>query len=236
MAGGCARSGDAAAYALGALEPGEVEEFRAHMATCARCRDDVAAFESVTRGLPTASAQYAVPKGLRRRVLREVRDAPQDPPAHGAASPGVASRRARRPLLFPRRAFAALGAAAAVAIAVVVGVVIGSSGSGSGSRVIQAAVVGAPGSAQLRIAHGRGELIVRDLPAPGAGRIYEVWLERGQTAPAPTNTLFSVNSAGAGDVGVAGSLSGVSEVLVTSEPAGGSRVPTRPALIVARLT
>jgi anti-sigma-K factor RskA len=242
MSGGCARSGDAAAYALGALEPGEAQDFRAHMENCAACRDDVAAFEGVTRGLPSASVQYATPKALRRRVMREVRGTPQDPPARGvaatqgAAPQGGAQRRRRRPILFPRRAFAALGAAAAVTVAVVVGVELGSSGSGSSSRVIQAHVMGAPGSAQLRIAGGRGELIVRDMPAPGPGRIYEVWLERGQSAPAPTNTLFSVSRAGSGDVGVGGSLNGVSEVLVTSEPAGGSRVPTRPPLIVARLT
>jgi anti-sigma-K factor RskA len=225
-AGGCDRSGDAAAYALGALEPNEAEEFRAHIETCAACREDVAAFEGVTRGLPTASVQYAVPKDLRKRVLKDVRATPQD----GSPTP------VRRPILIPRRRFAALGAAAALAAAVVVGVVIGSAGSSGGTRVIQARVVGAPGSAQLRIAGGRGELIVRDLPAPAPGRIYEVWLERGQGRPAPTNTLFSVNSTGAGDVGVAGSLTGVSQVLVTSEPAGGSRAPTRPALIVARLT
>jgi anti-sigma-K factor RskA len=236
MTGGCDRSGDAAAYALGALEPDEARDFRAHMKACAACREDVAAFEGVTRGLPSASVQYATPKGLRRRVMRDVRRTPQDAPAHVAASPGVAPRRVRRPIFLPRRALAALGAAAAVAVAVVVGVAIGSSGSGGGTRVIQAAVMGAPGNAQLRIAHGRGELVLRGLPAPAAGRIYEVWLERGQSAPAPTNTLFSVSSVGAGDVGVAGSLNGVSEVLVTSEPAGGSRVPTMPPVIVARLT
>lgn len=236
MAGGCARSGDAAAYALGALEPDEARDFRAHMDNCAACREDVAAFEGVTRGLPTASVQYATPKGLRRRVMREVRGTSQDAPARATGSPRVAPRRVRRPLLIPRRTLAGLGAAAAVAAAVLVGVAIGSSSGGSGSRLIQAQVMGAPGSAQLRIAGGRGELMVRNLPAPGAGRIYEVWLERGQSAPAPTNTLFSVSSAGDGDVGVAGSLNGVSEVLVTSEPAGGSRVPTMPPVIVARLT
>ncbi len=236
MAGGCARSGDAAAYALGALEPDEARDFRAHMDNCAACREDVAAFEGVTRGLPTASVQYATPRGLRRRVMREVRGTSQDAPARATGSPRVAPRRVRRPLLIPRRTLAGLGAAAAVAAAVLVGVAIGSSSGGSGSRLIQAQVMGAPGSAQLRIAGGRGELMVRNLPAPGAGRIYEVWLERGQSAPAPTNTLFSVSSAGSGDVGVAGSLNGVSEVLVTSEPAGGSRVPTMPPVIVARLT
>jgi anti-sigma-K factor RskA len=236
MPGGCDRSGDAAAYALGALEPDEARDFRTHMETCPACRDDVLAFEGVTRGLPSASVQYATPKGLRRRVMREVRGTPQDAPAHPAAPPQAAPRRLRRPLLIPRRALRGLAAVATVIVAVVIGVAIGSSGSGSGSRVIDARVTGTPGSAQLRIAHGRGELIVRGMPAPGPGRIYEVWLERGQSAPAPTNTLFSVSRAGSGDVGVAGSLNGVSEVLVTSEPAGGSRVPTMPPVIVARLT
>jgi anti-sigma-K factor RskA len=231
MAGGCARGGDAAAYALGALEPGEVEEFREHMATCAACRADVAGFQDVTRGLPAVSTQYAVPKDLRKRVMKEVRATPQD-----GSPTGAALKRVRRPFVIPRRAIGALAGAAAVAVAVIVGVAIGSSGGGGGTRVIQAQVMGAPGSAQLRITSGRGELIVRHLPAPGSGRIYEVWFERGQAQPSPTKTLFSVSSAGAGDVGLVGSLNGISEVLVTSEPAGGSQVPTRPAVIVARLT
>ena len=227
MAGGCARSADAAAYALGALDPGEAQEFRAHVQTCAACRDDVAAFQGVTRGLPDASTRYAVPKGLRKRVLNEVRATPQD----GSPAPAT-----RRRVLIPRRAFGALAGAAAVAVAVVIGIAIGSSGGGSPTRVIQAQVIGAPGSAKLQVTGGRGELVLRGLPAPGLGRIYEVWFERGRGRPSPTNTLFSVSSAGAGDVGLAGSLTGIGEVLVTSEPAGGSRVPTSPALIVARLT
>ncbi|HTU86457.1 MAG TPA: anti-sigma factor [Solirubrobacteraceae bacterium] len=226
MADGCGRSADAAAYALGALEPGEAEEFRAHMQTCPACREDVAGFQGVTLELPDASVQYAVPKGLRKRVLKEVRATPHD----GAPA------RARRPVLIPRRALGAFAGAVAVAVAVIVGIAIGSSGGGGGTRVIQAQVIGAPGSARLQITSGRGELVLRGLPAPGAGRIYEVWFERGRGRPSPTNTLFSVSSVGAGDVGLAGSLNGISEVLVTSEPAGGSRVPTSPALIVARLT
>lgn len=226
MEGGCARGGDAAAFALGALEPSEAEEFRVHMGTCPGCQADVAAFQGVTRELPGSSVQYAVPKGVRKRVLKQVRATPQD------GSPP----RVRRPFLIPRRTLGAFAAAAAVAVAVIVGVGIGSSGGSGGIRVIQARVVGAPGSAELRITGGHGALIVRGLPAPGAGRIYEVWFERGQAQPSPTNTLFSVTSAGAGDVGLAGSLHGISEVLVTSEPAGGSQVPTSPALIVARLT
>ena len=45
--------------------------------------------------------------------------------------------------------------------------------------------------------------------------------------------LFSVTHSGAGSVGVPGSLSGVSKVLVTDEPLGGSLKPTRTPIIVA---
>jgi hypothetical protein len=48
--------------------------------------------------------------------------------------------------------------------------------------------------------------------------------------------LFSVNAHGAGDIGVPDTLKGVAEILVTQEPAGGSAVPTRPPIIVGRLS
>ncbi len=54
--------------------------------------------------------------------------------------------------------------------------------------------------------------------------------------PLPTDALFTVSAAGAASVGVPGGVSGVREVMVTSEPLGGSRVPTLPALIVARVS
>jgi hypothetical protein len=128
--------------------------------------------------------------------------------------------------------------ALAVLLAVVVvgvgGAVLSSTGAGH-TRVIQASVVGTAGSAQLRLSGGQAKLIVNHLPLPPAGHIYEVWLKRAHGAPAPTSALFSVTSAGAADVDVPGNLSGVSQVLVTPEPAGGSRVPTHAPVIVAQL-
>ena len=118
-----------------------------------------------------------------------------------------------------------------VSLAVVVGAQLGS-GPSSRTRVIQARVAGSPGSAELRVTDGRGELLVRHLPLPTAGRIYEVWLQRGHRPPAPTKALFGVTSSGAGDVGIPGDLSGVSAVLVTPEPTGGSLVPTHAPVIV----
>jgi len=222
--------GDAAAYALGALEPAEAEAFRAHLERCIVCRDELAAFQQVVDVLPMTAPQYSPSRRLRRRVLRTVRDEPRS-----AAAP--ARRQARRGGLswgsFPRPAMAL----AVLLVLVVVGVggaVLSSTGAGH-TRVIQASVVGTAGSAQLRLRDGQAKLIVNHLPLPPAGHIYEVWLKRADAAPAPTSALFSVTSAGAADVDVPGNLSGVSQVLVTPEPAGGSRVPTHAPVIVAQL-
>jgi anti-sigma-K factor RskA len=217
---------DAAAYVLGALEPEEAEAFREHLDRCVVCRDEVAAFEQVVHALPMAAPQHRVPRGLRRRIVRAARAEPKL--VSSPASP------ARRLPAVPRPAVAAALVLAA-ALATVGGLELSSGGSG-GARVIQASVLGLPGSAQVRLASGRAELIVRHFSPPPAGRIYEVWLKRGQRPPAPTSALFSVTTTGAGDVGVPGDLRGVSEVLVTLERAGGSRVPTHAPVIVARLT
>ena len=107
------------------------------------------------------------------------------------------------------------GAFAAVVIAVVIAFALGSGGS-SGTRVIQAS----SGSAELRIAGGHGDLIVHRLPQLPAGRIYEMWVQHGGAQPVPTGTLFGVTPSGTASVGVPGSLSGVSTVMVTQEPAG----------------
>jgi hypothetical protein len=86
------------------------------------------------------------------------------------------------------------------------------------------------------VSGGHGQLVLRNFPQPAAGHIYEMWeLRSGAKAPSPTGTLFSVNSGGAGNVGVPGDLHGVTKVLVTQEPAGGSLAPTTTPVIVASL-
>jgi anti-sigma-K factor RskA len=214
---------DAAAYVLGALEPSEAEAFRRHLAGCAACRQEVAEFERITGALPEATAQYQVPKDLRRRVMQEVRATPKAQAADHKAA--VRPARTWRPIV-------AWGSAlAAVVVAVIVAVALSSGGS-SGTRVIRASA----GNAELRIASGHGDLIVHRLPRLPAGRIYEMWVQRGNAAPTPTGTLFAVTSSGAAAVGVPGSLSGISAVLVTEEPAGGTPAPTSAPVIVARVT
>jgi len=210
---------DAAAYVLGALEPAEAEAFRRHLAHCKACQQDVAELEQVTGSLADATPRYEVPRELRGRVLREVRATPK--------------ARASRPTRSwsPRIAWGgAVAAVAVVVIAVVLVVALG--GGGSSTRTIQAST----GSAELQIADGRADLIVHRLPMLPAGRIYEMWVQRGSATPTPTGTLFAVTSSGTAAVGVPGGVSGVSAVMVTQEPAGGTPAPTTAPVIVARVT
>lgn len=211
------RAGDAAAYAVGALEPDEAKEYRRHLARCSKCREELATFQRVAEVLPMVIPQYPVPPGLRRRVLRAVQSEPRP-----------------RPRFRVRLVPAGLVAAAAAAIVVVViGAVLLGPSRPAGTRVLAARVVASPGTAELRVSGEHAELIVDHLPPPATGRIYEVWLKRGNRAPAPTTALFGVTAGGSADVGVPGDVRGVGEILVTEEPAGGSRVPTGPPVIVA---
>lgn len=217
--------GDAAAYVLGALEPAEVRAFEEHLAQCSVCRDEVDAMSGVVQSLPMAAPQYPAPRRLRRRIMRTIREertrARQTP------------KRSSWLRLSPRAGLAG-GLLAACVAAILVTVL--SSGGGVGGRLIQAQVTGISGSAQLRVSGAHGELVVHHLSRPSAGHVYEVWLQAPHHNPVPASVLFSVSQAGNADVGLPRSLRGISQLMVTSEPDGGSPAPTARPVIVAQLS
>jgi anti-sigma-K factor RskA len=230
MSGRCDFGGDAAAYALGALEPSEVEAFREHLEECAVCREEVEALGGTAQALAMAAPQHPVSRRLRRRVLRAVRDEPRSQPM---------ARRRWRPVVAwskHRGALAAAAAAAVVALAVVAGVELSGPGGNAGAKVIHAQVTGISGRAELRIVGGRAELIVQHLAPPPPGHVYQVWLKPPHAPPVSASVLFSVDSDGSADVGLPADLRGISQVMVTPEPTGGSVVPTHAPVIVAPLT
>ena len=211
---------DAAPYLLGALEPHDARAFVRHAERCEVCRDELAALAPVLDALPAAAPARPVPPALRRRVLRAVRDESKPSPR-----PSRRSLR-RRPSMFSAPAgWLALGLAVAVALFVQL------DSSHTRTRVIPAAV----GRAELRLADGHGELVVAHLPPLPADRVYELWLVSPGRAAAPS-TLFAATSRGRADIGVPGDLHGVSRLLVTVEPRGGSLVPTTRPVVVERLT
>jgi anti-sigma-K factor RskA len=195
---------------------------------CAECRDEVTALQQVATALPMAAPHHRAPKSLRRRVLAAV----QEEAKPIASEQSQVRAGAGRPSWLWRGA-ALAGACAVIALAVLVGLDLS---SGSQTRVIQAHVSGISGSASLHLSGGHGQLIVHHLSPPPPGHIYEMWLKRPRHAPAPTKVLFSVTSSGEGEIGLPPQLRGVTQILVTPEPDGGSRVPTHTPVIVAPLT
>jgi hypothetical protein len=85
----CARSEDAAAFALQALEPDDEATMREHLATCPSCRATVADAEVVAAALAGAVDQVEPPARLRENILAEAARTAQAPRA-GAPAPGAA--------------------------------------------------------------------------------------------------------------------------------------------------
>ncbi len=157
---------------------------------------------------------------MRSRILASVRrDAEALMPGHARAQPDpMPSRRALADVLM------LFGAAALGALAMFVAL--------DGGRRENLSGIHASGpSAVLHRAGGRAEIVVSGMSEPPAGQIYELWTERPGRAPHPTDALFTVTSAGNGTVEVPGGLRGVSAVMVTREPRGGSSTPSGPPVL-----
>ncbi len=214
-----------AAYLLGALAPGEAEEVERHLEGCDRCQAELRWLTPARDALPETVVRLEAPPELRERLLSEVRaDARR---AEGAARP------ARRRLgWFRNAAWRPLAAAAALLliVAAVVGYEVGSGGSGGGSptKVEVDGPTGVVAAVSMEgTVHGRIELSdVHPLPHD---RVLEAWLERdGKVEAVPT--LFVPNSEGEAATTL-GDMRGVSTVMVTQEPPGGSSAPTSKPIV-----
>jgi anti-sigma-K factor RskA len=222
----CVRLADSAAYVLGALEEPEAEAHYRHLSECPICRADLARHQPVADSLALGVPRADLPPGLRARIVSVV-------PAE-AGQPESAGRSTAR---WRRRLAPALASALSLAIGFSIGALALHTGSGEHNQVVRAIVV-APGhsaTAELRKTGSHLELVVLGMPSPPPGHIYQVWIERGAREPRPTDALFSVTRVGSGAVDVPGDLEGVSKVLVTAEPLGGSPKPTRNPVIVGSI-
>jgi hypothetical protein len=225
-----------AAWLLGACAPDEDTAIRAHLAACPECPVLLAELRPARDALLRAVPPVEPDPALKGRVMAQVR---ADASLFAAATERP---RAPRPAVrrrWERARVPALAVAAAVGVAAITGVAGGLlEGSGGDARVLTGLVDPAGGeraSARLVLDDDRARLEVRGLTRPGAGRAYQVWLSTGDAPPVPTDALFGVGPDGAATVAVPGELEGVDRVLVTSEPAGGSRTPTRAPVLSVRL-
>ena len=215
---GCEHGIDAGAWVLRALGEREAAAYEEHLSTCADCRGEVARLQVSADALALATEQVAPPRELKNRILGAIE---AEQPARRPAP------RARRWFLRPLPV-AGL-AAAALAVGIAAGVLL----SGESTRTVDAHVAMRGAQATVSITGDHAKLSVSGMRNPPDGRIYQVWLKRGQGAPQPTDALFTVNRNGQGHVEVPGSVKGVDTILVTSEPRGGSLQPTRKPVITA---
>jgi hypothetical protein len=221
--------GEAAVYLLGLLDERHSETFLEHAQSCALCSDDLAALAPAVDSLPSSVPQLLAPSDAKRHVMAVVRS--EASPAR-RTSPRTVKERGR--MLAVRRPVLALAAAGLLAAGVAIGGLTIPSGGGT-TRVVSANVAPAGASAAVHESGGRTWLTVTKMPKPSAGYVYQVWVKRPDRAlPQPTDSLFTPTTAGSATVAVP-NRPGVSEVMVTQEPAGGSRLPTSPAIIVAHV-
>jgi anti-sigma factor RsiW len=216
-----------AAYALGALDPEDELVFETHLATCPRCRLELAGLAQAAGMLAYAVPAAGPPPDLRARILDAAR---RERPNVVPLRPG----RSRVTLAL------ASGAAAAACVAVGLGIwavslheKLGSTTAALHAGPLRAVRLhGAAGS--LVVARGgEATLVVSGLEPAPAGKTYEAWVIRGGRA-APAG-LFAARH-GTAIVHLTGRVRSGAVVGVTLERAGGVAQPSASPIVTSALT
>jgi anti-sigma-K factor RskA len=236
MTDDCRHRDDAGPWVLAALDDEDARAFAEHLESCPICRLEVAELQVVADVLPMAAPQLVPPPALKSRIMGVVESEAQLLRAAGpeADRPPIAAsaRRERRRLAWLRPLPAAVLATALLALGVVAGVLL----SGGDDTSLHPGFGPKGAQVALRVTGEHGVLDLRGMPAAPSGRVYQVWLIHGKDKPRPTHTLFTVPSDGRARVEILESLKDTDQVLVTTEPPGGSEQPTSAPLMGAKLT
>ena len=197
---------DLEAYVLGALEPSEAAAFEAHLGSCSACRDGMASYGAVLRALRALPVAAPPPPP---RVAR--------PPIGWIAAVAAA---AIFGILVGQRTVPTRADADVVAIAEMIA---------AQPREVALAGTSAHGTAIVGSGGARTAFVISGLPAPAAGRGYQVWV-RGATVRSPG--MLHRTSDGLEVLVVSGDvLNGAEHIGITVEPAGGSPKRTGPAKV-----
>jgi anti-sigma-K factor RskA len=229
-----------ACWVLGAGEADEAEMLRAHLETCASCREMVKRLDRAVHALPLAVDEAAPSAGLRERILAAAAASPRL-----AVVPARPENEIRLPATYRRRfsprifeRIPTYAAAAAVVVALALGAVAGDlaaqrNATPAPSQVARftltghAALAGATASVINLKTDGVALVDFNGLPPPPAGKVYEVWLITSSSRADPA-AVFVPDSNGAKVVVVNHSLAGYTVMAVTIEQGpDGSKVPSQ---------
>ena len=236
-----------AAYALDALPSDEATEFERHMAGCDECRGELDELRAGVIAMGE-SASAAPSADLRAAILAEAAATTQErPPTEPGLQDAGGHERSKWAFRWPRPAIAAAFGSLAVAAVVLLIALVVTSGEATPDEVLDdllaatdtqtaqlvgGATSGISGRLVFSEAEGRGVLEAQGLASIGTDQTYELWLV-GDTAVTPAN-LFSPENGSAAIV-IDASFSGVLQLGLTIEPAGGSDSPTGAILAVVSL-
>lgn len=225
-----------ASWLLGALPEDEARAFAAHLSECPVCREDAASLQVAADALPASVPPLPAPPELKGRIMAVVE---REAELLAAADDGGQRPARARPTLLRRMrdglsSRPQLVLASMLAVLVLAGAgLFGQQLLSDDVRTLEAQVENAPGlaatQAQLEIGDDKARFVTSKLPAPPQGRVYQLWIARGGTID-PKKRLFTPRG-GSATVTIPGSMRGVSQVMVTDEPAGGSPAPTGDPII-----
>jgi anti-sigma-K factor RskA len=226
----------AASYLLGALPEGERVEFEAHLERCPDCRAEVEELRVAAEALPVAAPPMRPPAALKDRIMAEVEREAELLRSAGPEADRVEPRPLRRRwwrFEFPMPAVAAL-ACATLLVGLGAGALLFGGGGGQTIQFEKGGTLSANASAELDVSGDSAMIVARGLPAPGSGRVYQVWLQRDGGPPEPTAALFTPRGDGSATASVP-DVKGVDKVMVSDEPSGGSPQPTTDPILIASL-
>jgi anti-sigma-K factor RskA len=226
----------AGTYVLNALPDDERSGYEAHLETCPACRAEVSELRVAVEALPVSPPPMLPSPALKARIMAEV-----EREAALLASAGQPTRTAEPKPARRRWRFALpMPAVALACTALLAGVVAGGVlfGGGSDSRTIpfKTAPSLQQAKAELELGDNGAILVANGLPTPPAGKVYMVWIQRAGHAPEPTSALFTPRRDGSATASVTGDMDGVENVIVNTEPVGGSTTPTSDPLLTASLS
>jgi anti-sigma-K factor RskA len=212
-----------AAYLLGALEPGEAAELERHLASCEECRTELEWLRPAVQLLPESVERVEPSPRLRQSLIEQVRAEAES----GSESPS----RARRWGIhgWSLRPLAGL-AALVLVVAAVAAYAIGSGDSDDGGKTTTTAAGHSPGVTAEVVSQGEaGTLHLANLHQLPPDKVLQAWVEReGRVESA--KTLFVPNQDGTASATI-DDMDGVTTVMVTAEPRGGSAQPTSDPIV-----
>jgi anti-sigma-K factor RskA len=224
---------EAVAYALGALDADRVEDFKAHLEGCDRCQEELRWLSPAVRALPETVEPATPSPELKVRLMAEVHadveaDAKQvrGEKRRERAESGPGFGEWLRGLHLGGLTWKPLAGLAVVVLIVAggIGYAVGTGDSGSGGAHTTK-VPGANGIEASVVTEGdRGEIRLANVKQLPEGKVLEAWVQRGN-AVEPVPALFTPDHAGNASTTIE-DMRNVSLVMVTREPAGGTKVPT----------